>query len=177
MSKVAERYAKAFFNLATEAGKIDDLYKDLKSVEEVLTTSKEFNSFISAPFMSAESRNLALKNIFENKVDKLTYDFFLFLESKGRLLILESFCTCYFDLYNKSKNIEFIKVTSSSQMDDSQLNSIKDKMKERTGKNIEAETFVDASLIGGFIVQLGDMIYDSSVKGKLDSLKQKVVNG
>ena len=97
---------------------------------------------------------------------------------KGREDVLPDIVESFFEQYNDYKDITNVVVVSAKPLNKESLVKIENKIKESgtTKANINLETKVDPSLIGGFILDYNNMQYDASVRGKLNKLKNKLVN-
>lgn len=175
ISKAAKRYAKAFFAIAQESNSLEVVIADFQAVANVLEQSIELDSFLKAPLITSEKRKAVLKALFELKVDKLTLEFFYFLERKNRLDITKDVITEFVGLHDELMNVRRIVIISAFAMDKGQVDKIKSRLQEKLQKNIIAEVIVDSSLIGGFKVKVGDSVFDLSIETQLNKLKQSIV--
>jgi F-type H+-transporting ATPase subunit delta len=116
-----------------------------------------------------------LKEIFEGKLDELTMAFVNIITKKGREAYLPEINEEFIAQHRALNRISKIRVTTAEKMSDSDLASIKAKLQASTVTldNLEIETKIDPSIIGGFVIEIGDKLYDASVSHKLDELKKQ----
>jgi len=169
--KVAQPYANAFIDMAGSSFPLDSMISDLTTIETTSSESAEFGKTISNPLVSITAKKEIIKSIFADNIDKNTLNFLLVLCDRGRINILDSIVTIALELAYKKASVEVAYVTSSVEMSASQQEALVSKLKTMTNtKQIKLDIKTDASLIGGFTVQIGSKIIDTSVKGQLREL-------
>ncbi|MCO6461259.1 MAG: ATP synthase F1 subunit delta [Saprospiraceae bacterium] len=173
VSQVASRYAKSLLDLAMEQGKTEVVKGDMATFKEALK-SRDLYLLLKSPIIYPAKKISALKAVFEGKLDSLTMAFFNLTIQKGRESLLVDIADEFFEQYNHQFNIALVKVTSATTLDQPTIDKILDKVKSLVGsdKTIQLETVVNPDIIGGFIIQYDDKLYDSSVAYQLSKLKQ-----
>lgn len=173
VSQVASRYAKSLLDLAVDQKKTEAVRDDMAVFKEALK-SRDLVLLLKSPIIYPGKKIAALKAIFEGKLDALTMSFFDLTIKKGRESLLVDIADQFAEQYNNLFNIALVKVTSAAPLDDATRAIILDKIKGMVGSNkqIQLETAVNPDLIGGFIIQYADRLYDSSVAYQLNKLKQ-----
>jgi len=173
VSQVASRYAKSLLDLAIEQGKTEVVKGDMANFKEALK-SRDLYLLLKSPIIYPTKKISALKAVFEGKLDALTMSFFELTIRKGREPLLVDIADEFNLQYNEHFNIALVKVTSATALDQTTTDQILSKVKELIGtdKTIQLDTHIDAAIIGGFIIQFGDNLYDSSVAYQLAKLKQ-----
>ena len=172
--KIAERYARALLNLAREQKVEDDVHADIVGITRTLADSSDLQAFLQHPTLSLEQRRKGLEALFASRLFKQTYSFLLFLADRRRLALLAEICTAFEALHREAHSILQARVTSAQALTESQIDSLRAKLAERHDKTIELSTEVDAALIGGFAIQVKDIVHDSSVRGRLDNLRRSM---
>ncbi len=176
MSRISIRYAKALFSLAQDEKKLDTVANDLSELKILLDTSSDFKTFVVNPLISGNKKAEVLKSLFSGKLDPLTMNFLYLLSSKKRVDVLDQILQKFDELLLKYRNQVVAELTSSSVLDDKQLDAIKTNIETMTQKTVLLETNEDNSLIGGFTVKIEDIIIDNSVRYQLAKLKEKLVS-
>lgn len=173
VSQVASRYARSLLDLATEQGKTEIVKADMANFQEALK-SRELVLLLKSPIIYPDKKLACLKAIFEGKMDDLTMAFFNLSVKKGRESLLIDIADEFITQYNAQYNIALVKVTSATPLDTVTTEKILSKVRSLIGENmkIQLETKIDPSLIGGFIIQFEDKLYDSSVRYQMNKLKQ-----
>jgi len=176
MSKAEKRYAKALFELAQEQNKLDAIHKDLLLIQNTIKSNKELQSVLSDPTIATNKKKAIIHKLFGDKTDTLTHKFLDLLEKKERLQILGDIGSAFEDLYKKQKGIVNAQVITAVPLTKDLEQKIYQKIKELTGsKAIQLEQRIDPKIIGGFILNVNDLRYDASIRGKLSKIKSKLV--
>lgn len=175
MSRAAIRYAKAILDIAQISGKDDAVNNDMKSIVTAVSESAELKDFLASPIIKMDVKKSALSEIFSN-VQKETNDLFRLLFENKRFEILELIAIEYTRLYDESNGIEVAKVTTAFPITPELETKVLAKIAEFSNKKITIENIVDTSIIGGFILRVGDKQYNASVASKLSELKREFSN-
>lgn len=173
VQRIASRYAKSLIDLAVEQNKLERVLEDVNSFREVLK-NREFKLLTKSPIVSTSKKQDIFKALFEGKYDELTMAFLNILLTKGRESYLPDIAVEFLSQYKKLKHISTVKLTTAAPLSDEALASIKGKLLDSTvtDDQVEITVEVDPELIGGFIIEFEDNIYDASVANKLDELKK-----
>ncbi|UZO81669.1 ATP synthase F1 subunit delta [Aquimarina sp. ERC-38] len=175
MSRAAIRYAKAVLSLAKDQNKMLDVQTDMKRISDTIEASGELRMVLQSPLIKSEVKLASLKEIFKNSQD-ITQNLFEILIRNKRIEILDKVAINYQQLYDKMHNIQVAKVTTAIPLDASLGMKVKAKVKELTGNEAVLENIVDESIIGGFILRVGDLQYNASIKNKLTTLRRELSN-
>jgi len=169
-TKIAQPYAEAFLELAAK-NSLDTTINDLNCLIATLTNSNDLKSLLSNPLIRSENKKSIIKSIFNEKIDNTTLKFLLVLCDRGRISYLDSILEKAMELAYKAASIEIVKVTSSTSLNSSQQEALTSKLKQMTGaEQIKLEITTNPNLIGGFILQVGSKIIDTSLQGQLREL-------
>ena len=175
MSRAAIRYAKAILDIAQTSGKAEAVNNDMKSIVTAVAESVELKDFLASPIIKMDVKKSALSEIFSNVESETTSLFHLLFENK-RFEILESIAKEYNNLYDVSRNVEVAKVTTAFPITPELETKVLAKIAEFSSKKITIENIVDPTIIGGFILRVGDQQYNASVASKLSELKREFSN-
>ncbi|HFC00517.1 MAG TPA: ATP synthase F1 subunit delta [Phaeodactylibacter sp.] len=177
VTKLAGRYAKSLLDLAQEQGKLDTILGDVESFKEA-TNNRDFYLMLKSPIVNATKKRNIIKAIFEEGFDKMTMAFTDIILTKGREEYLPEICEEFINQYQGLKNITSATVISAAPLKPETLEKIKNKIRSEMtdGGTVEIETKVDASLLGGFVIKIGDKLYDASVASRLKKLKKELAN-
>lgn len=175
-STAAKRYAKAVFSLARESDKLDQVREDLQALETLLEQSVELQQFLLNPLVTLERRAKILKALFGHKLDPLSVRFLLFLDDKGRIDELAGICGCFEAAYYELKGILKVKMRAAKAPESEQIREILQRLGKRYDKEIELDVEIEPALLGGFQLQIGDMVHDSSIRTKLLTFQQQLIN-
>jgi F-type H+-transporting ATPase subunit delta len=172
--RIAVRYAKSLVELAQEQNKLETIMKDIKSFKNALGTNRDLFLLLKSPIVNANKKKQIFKALFEGKYDEMTVAFLNILATKGREVYMPEIADEFILQYKHIKHISTVTLTTASQLDEATLEAIRKKLEESdaTDQQVELVNVVDSDLIGGFVVEFEDKIYDASVVRKLEELKR-----
>ena len=175
--RLASRYAKSLLDLAIEKGQLDAAYADMKYLQAVCEASSEFVSLLRSPIIKADQKNSIVAAVTTGKVSELTAAFNNLLVRKGRESDLPEIATAFVEQYNTLKRIRIVKLTTAAPMGEAVRSSIMRKIAGyMPNDTVDMKTEIDESLIGGFVLEVGDKLYDASVKKSLNDIRTKLVD-
>lgn len=173
-SRVASRYVKSLLDLAVEQGVLEEVHKDMTAFADLCKNNRSFTIMLKSPVIRHEKKRDILDKIFKGKVNKLTLAIMEILTRKNREPLLLPISKEFHNAYNEYKGISKATVTTTVPMDKEIRAAIEKIVKTLSDKkSVEIEERVDASLVGGFILNVGDRRIDASIKSKLDMLRLK----
>jgi F-type H+-transporting ATPase subunit delta len=174
-SRAAIRYAKAIFEMAQQAGTAQQVGEDMAVIASTINGNNELNDFINSPTISADIKESALKEIFAN-TQSITQGLFHLLHENKRFAILHNIASQYKQQYDVANGIEEATVTTAVEITPELEAKVLAKIKEFSDKKITLKNVVDPSIIGGFIIRIGDKQYNASVANRLLTLKRELSN-
>ncbi|HSD08626.1 ATP synthase F1 subunit delta [Flavobacterium sp.] len=174
-TRAANRYATAILDLASSKGVSEVVNNDMKSIASTIKGNEELNTFIHNPTIKVDVKENALLEVFAS-VDNVTKGLFHLLFENKRFEILNAIATEYNKLFDIKNNVEVAKVTTAIAMDAELEAKVKAKIATLSDKKITIENIVDPSIIGGFILRIGDQQYNASVANRLQVLKRELSN-
>jgi F-type H+-transporting ATPase subunit delta len=172
MARAAIRYAKALLSLAEEQKSAEVLNNDMSSIATAVGNSKELSDMLQSPVIPATIKKSALLEIFKNS-NTLTNNLIDTLISNKRIHLLGDVAQNYNQLYTQSQGEQVAKVTTAVPLTEELKTKVLAKVKELTGKEASIMSIIDESIIGGFILRVGDVQYDASIANKLNKLKRE----
>ncbi|MFV8365536.1 ATP synthase F1 subunit delta [Flavobacterium sp. XS1P27] len=174
-TRAAIRYAKAILDLANSKGVAEVVNNDMKSIASTINGNLELSTFIQNPTMKVEVKEKALLEVFAG-INGVTQGLFHLLFENKRFEILEAIAIEYSKLSDIMNGIEVAQVTTAITMDAGLEAQVLAKIATLSDKKITIENIVDASIIGGFILRIGDKQYNASVANRLQVLKRELSN-
>ena len=172
-TRAAIRYAKAVLDQANHAKISEVVFGDMNSIQETLAGSKELRVVLQSPVVKAEDKKQALIKIFEKNSD-VTKGLIQILSSNKRINLLGVVAGAYVDLYNNSKGVKVATVITAVAITPEIQATVLSKVKEMTGsENVTIDNTIDDSIIGGFILRVGDLQYNASIANQLGNLKRE----
>ncbi len=173
-ARAASRYAKAVMDLALETKKLKEVEKDMRTVQETIAGSERLRDVLASPVVKASDKEAALQAIFKG-ADPLSKELFGLLSRNKRIGLLGEVAGQFLLQYEQMQGQDVAKVTTAVPMTPDLEKKILKQLKEITGKEVSIENEVDPSLIGGFILRVGDLEYNASIASKLGNLKRELV--
>lgn len=175
ISRIASRYAKSLIDLAVEQDRLERVKDDVQSFHHLVEESRDFYVFLKSPVIPFSKKKSILEQLFGDKYDELTLKFLLLLTQKQREAYLPEVADHFMKQYRDLKEISTARITSAVPLTKEMTQIIREKL-EKSGvayENVQLETTVDPKLIGGFILEFGDFVYDISVSHKLEELRKE----
>ena len=175
--RLASRYAKSLIDLAQEQGQLENVYNDVLLLQNIVKTNRDFSNLLRSPIVSADKKHKILEAITSGRVSPITTAFNKLLVSKGRESNLPEIITSFIQQYKDLKNIHIVKLTTAAPVSDNLKNAIIEQVKKTSNiQNIELETIIDESIIGGFVLQAGDKLVDASISYDLKEIARQFQN-
>lgn len=174
VTRIATRYAKSLLDLAVEKDKLERVKADVDIFKEAVKV-RDFYLLLKSPIVKADKKMVILHTLFDDKFDRITFEFLNILVRKGREAYLPEIAKEFIDQYRKVKKISVVKVTTAKPLTQQALEAIRQKLlaSSATNDHVEINTEVDPDLIGGFVIEFDDKLYDASVKHKVDQLRKE----
>lgn len=174
-TRAAQRYAKAILDLAKDQNATELVNNDMVSITETISASEELQEVLASPVVKDEVKKSALKEIFKD-VHPITLGAFDILIDNNRIIQLQAVAKKYTTLFNEMNHVQVAEVTTAVPLDANLEAKILEKVKELTGNIATLESKVDPSILGGFILRMGDLQYNTSVAKSLSNLKRELTN-
>lgn len=170
--RAASRYAKAILDLAQEQGNLEQVKQDMDLFAKTLEQNRDLRLLLRNPIVKHDKKLAILKAIFGNKVSAITEKFFTIITQHNRESALEWVATEFQSQFETLKGIQVAQVTTATPLTPALREEITGKVREQTGlQTITLTEKVDAALIGGFILRIGDRQIDDSVRNRLLKLR------
>lgn len=173
---VATRYGDALLQEANKQGTLDVVFQDFEMVQRVVKGNRDLGLLLKSPIVKSDKKLAVVKAIFGDKVSELSDRFLALLIRKRREGGLNEIIEAFFQAYNDLKNIKEVEVISATELNDELLNQIVSKIKTQMGgANLKVTKTIDSALLGGFIIKIGDKVFDTSLHNKLNTLKKEII--
>ena len=163
---LARPYARAAFSLAQDAGSLP-AWSDALAFAARLAADPQVAGLLGNPHLTDAD---AVTLLSPEGADEVFGRFLALLAENRRLPLLPEIAALYDELRFDAERVVKARVTSAIELPAGELETIKQALARRFGRTVEIETAVDASLIGGAVIDAGDVVIDGSLKGKLSRL-------
>ncbi|MBB6450461.1 F-type H+-transporting ATPase subunit delta [Geomicrobium halophilum] len=175
-STVANRYAKALFELAQEKGVIEQVNDELLGVQTIFESVPELQDIMAHPRMSLEKQHELLKNAFSS-CHEMVMNTLLVLADRGRINIIFPLVQAFQKLSDEAFNIARAEVRAVRPLSDQEQEQIAQQFTTKVNnRRVVVTSKQDEDLIGGLVVRIGDRVYDGSVRGQLQRIERQIVS-
>tara|TARA_B110000285_G_scaffold129120_1_gene145324 strand:+ start:493 stop:1029 length:537 start_codon:yes stop_codon:yes gene_type:complete len=173
-TRAAIRYAKAVLSLATDNQKAEAVQADMALIGQSIANNASLENALKSPVVKLLEKAAVLDALFPS-VSSESKSLFTTLVSNKRVNILGQIATQYGILYDQVNNKENAFVTTAIPMTSELEEKVMAKLKTLTTKEVTLRKSVDANILGGFVLRVGDLQYDASVSNQLNTLKRKFI--
>ena len=171
---VAHRmYARALFEAAREAGRVDDVAGDLAALASAVDEVPELRAFLRNPQIEPSGKAAVLEQLAAG-ADELVRNFVRLAAEKGRAGDIPEISAELEALVARAQNRLAVELTTAHELSDDEATSIVQEIEKASGRTVEATRTVDPSLIGGIVLQVGSHRADGSVRGRLERLRHEL---
>ena len=173
-TKAAGRYAKALLELALDQQKIEVIENNMQQIVTVANETHDFQVFLSSPLIKVDKKLEVIKSIFGN-FDALSISFLEMVATNRREALITEIASAFLTQLKEHRGIVPVTIISAETLDAQTKSQITSKISTSINGTLEITEQVDKSLIGGFIVRMGDHQIDASVSNQLNRIKQELV--
>jgi F-type H+-transporting ATPase subunit delta len=173
MEEIARVYADALFRAAKDTGKLDVLKEQLSAFVAALRQSREMELFFFSPYFSSAEKRDGLSKVLDGAEPELI-NFLELLAEKHRVPVIYRIERGFNALWAKENKRLGVTVTSAVELDPEIAKRIGEEIEKQTGNEVELESRVDDSILGGLVVQVGNMVLDASVRNRLEKLRKSI---
>ncbi|MBX7181993.1 MAG: ATP synthase F1 subunit delta [Bacteroidia bacterium] len=170
--RIASRYAKSLLDLASEQGALAQAYQDMLVVETCTKESRELVNLLNSPIIKSDKKEAIINEVFGSSISKLSLEFLQIITRKGRENYIPVVAASFVDQYRKLTGVTTAFVKSAIALDETARTKVRSILNQSGFANVELVEEVDAELIGGFVLRIGDKQVDTSVKNEISKLKQ-----
>ncbi|MDA0729362.1 MAG: ATP synthase F1 subunit delta [Bacteroidetes bacterium] len=174
VARVASRYAKALLSLAEERGQLNEVAEDLATLDQVVAENRELELMLQSPLVKADKKQAVLDAVFGSQISDLTKAYLRILIQKGREGLIKDLTHEGNNQLRVMRNIQVATVTTAVPLDASLREKILTQVSKVHQGEIELTEHVDADILGGYILQIGDRMIDASVKRQIRTLGREL---
>ncbi|RKN82730.1 ATP synthase F1 subunit delta [Ulvibacterium marinum] len=174
-SRAAIRYAKAILDLAMEGKATDVVEKDMRTITQTVSESKELKDILGSPIVGGTAKKKVILAVFEGS-HPITEGLINLLVDNRRIDMLNEVALKYIILNERLKGEDVAFVTTAVPLTKELEKKVLKQLGQITGNKVTLENTVDDSIIGGFILRVGDLQYDASIANKLNNIKREFTN-
>jgi F-type H+-transporting ATPase subunit delta len=173
MEEIARVYADALFRAAKDRGKLDVLKEQLSAFVAALRQNREMELFFFSPYFSSAEKRDGLSKVLDGAEPELI-NFLELLAEKHRVPVIYRIERQFNALWAKENRRLGVTLTSAVELDPEIAKRIGAEIEKQTGNKVELESRVDDGIIGGLVLQVGNMVLDASVRNRLEKLRRSI---
>ena len=168
---ISGTYGEALFELAKETNKLELLGEQIAGVKEIFSENEDLLKLLNHPKISKEEKVQVIENIFKGRFEDEVVGFLVIIVEKGRYNEIDAILSYFLNKVKEDQKIGVANVVSAIELSKEQKAKLEAKLLSQTDYvKFEMRYEVDATLIGGMIIRIGDRVVDASVKSKLDKM-------
>jgi F-type H+-transporting ATPase subunit delta len=176
MKRIASRYSTSLLQLAAEEGVLERVHNDMLCLDQVCTDNKVLVSALRNPLIKHDKKLAVLQAIFRNTVHALTLRFFAMVAQKCREAVLPAMTRAFLAQYDQYQGIEKAQVTTAFALSDQTISQFQKIVQQISPcQQVILEQSVNPTLIGGYVLRIGDKRLDQSLRKKLLILQKNCV--
>jgi F-type H+-transporting ATPase subunit delta len=174
--RVARVYAEALLNAAEKHNEVEAVFDQLDSLTtDLFRADPKFAEFLASGAVGRDPKAAVLRSVFENRASKLFFNFLMVLNKHERLDLLLPIRDAYMALRDERARRVRVQVRSAVPLAGDQIDRLKQELHETFHQEPVLETRTDPDLLGGMVVQVGDWVYDASVRTQLENLRNQII--
>lgn len=174
-SVVAERYAKALFELGIESGQLAMLTDQLRSVARSYSDSPELRSVLDDPRVAESQVNGLIETLARRMaLSPMAKNTLLVLVQRRRIKALPEIVARLVELTDERTGVLRATVTSAVPMAEAQAQQLGQELERLTGKRVVLERRTDPNLLGGIVTRIGDHVVDASLRGRFEAIERRL---
>jgi F-type H+-transporting ATPase subunit delta len=177
-ARIARVYAEALYEAAAREGRAEGVGDELDAlVRDVLDAHPEVARFFTSPALTRRAREPVLEAALRGNASDLLRKFVGVLNQNNRLDLIRAVAAAYRDLLDVRAGRVRVAVRSAIPLGDGERDGLREALAAALGKEPVLNVRVDPGLIGGLVVQVGDKVYDSSVRSRLEAFRTQLLAG
>ena len=172
----ADRYSLALYELASENNVLSQVEDQSLSILNLISSSKDFSNLIKDPTNSKDNLLKVINSISnDNKFENLLKSFLSFLINKRRFFYVEQILKSFIEICSQKRGELKAELKSAKKLSSDEISKITDELTKNFSSKIKLNYKHDESLIGGLVVQVGSTMVDTSIKNKLQSIENRMI--
>ncbi|MDR5659714.1 F0F1 ATP synthase subunit delta [Serpentinicella sp. ANB-PHB4] len=171
---VANRYARALFDVAYESNKHKEVQGELESIVNILKAHPEFDELLKTPLVTSEEKKQVLSKVLEGKVSQEVQNFLSILLDKTRYSYIKDISKKFKTMCDAVENREEAVAITAIPMSEADISVLEQKLSSVTKKTVSLKNEVDTTVLGGVLIKMGDKVIDGTLKRRLGHVKQQL---
>jgi F-type H+-transporting ATPase subunit delta len=172
---IARVYANALFDVAKEAGDLDEVHDELGQFADALSENRELQIFLFSPYFSSTEKRDGIARVISGGSEALV-NFLELLAEKHRMPAIFRTRRRFDELWAEENRRLDVRLTSAVPLDPGVVERVGDEIERKTDRTVELESDVDEDILGGLVLRVGNMVLDASLRAKLERLRKEVAS-
>ena len=173
MEEIAQVYAKSLFEVAKENDELDEIHEQLGEFADALDENRELQVYFFSPYFSSEEKKDGVEKVVDGGNEHFV-NFLKLIAERHRMPAIFRMRRVFDSMWKEEHKLLEVRISSAIELDDQLIETIGKRIEDQTGQKIDLDANVDPDLIGGLVLRVGNMVLDSSVRGRLDRLRKEV---
>ncbi len=165
------KYARALYNVSVQQEDVKEVSERIHYISAVMKTVPEFSQFLQTHQVSAKDKLKAVRNVLKNDISSLEVDLLAELIQHGHVLLMAEISRRFTYLVEVDSSVVNVKISSAAELTEDEIKNIVNKIEAQSNKKVSIETEIDANLIGGIKLRVGNTVIDNSISRRLELLK------
>jgi F-type H+-transporting ATPase subunit delta len=173
MADAARVYAEALFEVGRDKGKLDALQQQLAQFADEVDRNRELQVFFFSPYLSSTDKKQGIERAITGAEPELV-NFLELLVDKHRMTEVFRIRRELDELWKQENRRLDVTVTSAVELDSAVVEKIGQEVERQTGEKVDLSSRVDGEILGGIVLQVGNMVLDASIRNRLEKLRKSV---
>jgi len=173
VEEIAQVYARALFEVASEQDTLDEIHDQLGVFTDAIDQNRQLQQFFFSPYFSATEKKEGLHRAVQG-ADPALNNFLEALIERHRMPAIFRIRAEFESLWDEARRLLPVRITSAVTLDGDTVKSLGDRIGKQVDRHVEVSTTVDPDILGGIVLQVGNVILDASIRNRLEQLRKQV---
>jgi ATP synthase F1 delta subunit len=173
MEEIARVYAEALFDVAKKKDKLDRIHEELNQFAEALDGDRDMQVFFFSPYFSSAEKREGIERAVSD-ADPEFVNFLELLAEKHRMPLVFRIQRQLEERWKEENRKLDVTVTSAVELDPDVVKKVGAEIEKQTGRSVDLRSAVDEHILGGIVLQVGNMVLDASIRNRLEKLRKNV---
>jgi len=173
VQEIADVYARSLFEVASEKGALERVHEELGQFADALSESRDLQLFLFSPYFSSQEKKDGIARLVQD-ADPHLVRFLELLAERHRMPVVFRIRRAVDQLWATENKLLPVSVISAVALDEQLVTGIGQRIEEQTGQRVALTSTVDPEVLGGLVLQVGNMVLDASIRNRLEQLRKQV---
>jgi F-type H+-transporting ATPase subunit delta len=173
VEEIAQVYARALFEVASEQNSLDEIHEQLSEFADAMDENRELATFFFSPYFSVDEKKQGLERAVQG-ANPAFANFLQALIERHRMPAIFRIRSEFNALWDEARKLLPVQITSAIKLDSDTVKSLGDRIGKQVDRTVEVSANVDPDILGGVVLRVGNVILDASIKNRLEQLRKQV---